>query len=86
MAVKVGKDGAYILHQDDKVRVNAEIVTAVDTTGAGDLWASGFLYGFLNGKPLAEAGAIGAKTGAAVVQVMGAAIPDNKWQQIKSEI
>lgn len=86
VAVKVGKDGAYILNQDEKVKVDAEIVTAVDTTGAGDLWASGFLYGFLNGKSLAEAGAIGAKTGAAVVEVMGAAIPDNKWQQIKSEI
>lgn len=86
VAVKVGKDGAYILHHDEKVKIDAEIVTAIDTTGAGDLWASGFLYGFLNGKSLAESGAIGAKTGAAVVQVMGAAIPDATWQKIKSEI
>lgn len=86
VAVKVGKDGAFIQHKGEKVKVDAEIVTAVDTTGAGDLWASGFLYGLLNGMPLAKAGEIGAKTGAAVVQVMGAAIPDNMWQQIKKEI
>ena len=86
VAVKVGKDGAFILHQNEKVKVDAQIVNAVDTTGAGDLWASGFLYGFLNGKSLAESGAIGAQTGAAVVQIMGAAIPDEKWQEIKSQL
>lgn len=86
VAVKVGKDGAFIQHLDEKVKVAAEIVSAVDTTGAGDLWASGFLYGFLNGKSLKEAGAIGAKVGAEVVQVMGAAIPDEGWKIIRNRL
>jgi len=84
IAVKVGKDGAYIKHNQETVKVDAEIVTAVDTTGAGDLWASGFLYAFLNGKTLAEAGALGAKVAAEVVQVMGAAIPDERWDIINN--
>lgn len=86
VAVKVGKDGAYIRHRDETVKVAAEIVSAIDTTGAGDLWASGFLYGFLKGKTLAEAGAIGAKVGAEVVQIMGAAIPAERWEIIKNKL
>ena len=86
VAVKVGKEGAFIKHGAETVKVGAEIVTAVDTTGAGDLWASGFLYGFLNGKSLAEAGAIGAKVGAEVVKIMGAAIPDERWKIIRNSL
>ena len=85
-AVKVGKDGAYIQHHNEKVKIDAEIVSAIDTTGAGDLWASGFLYGLLNGKTIAEAGALGAKLGAEVVQVIGASIPDERWSRCCDKI
>lgn len=85
-AVKVGKKGAYIKRGSEKVKVDANVVEAVDTTGAGDLWASGFLYGLLNGKSLEECGKCGSVTGAEVVQVMGAEIPENGWSRIKEAI
>ena len=84
--VKLGAEGSIIKHGDEIVRVKADKVKAVDTTGAGDLWHAGFLYGFLNGKDLATCGRFGSMLGAAVVQVMGAAIPDEKWDEIRKQL
>jgi sugar/nucleoside kinase (ribokinase family) len=57
--------------------------SAVDTTGAGDLWASGFLYGLVNGYPIEKAGQIGAACGYEVCQVVGAQIPQAGWDRIR---
>ena len=43
----------------------------VDTTGAGDLYASGFLYGFTHGKPLAECARLGAVAAAEIISHVG---------------
>ncbi len=87
IAVKLGKRGAIIKAGDMKVRVPALVVKAVDTTGAGDFWQAGFLYGYmpckkLTGKLLEEAGGFAARLGAEVVQVMGASIPGRRWTEI----
>ena len=55
-AVKLGKQGACLRAGRETVFVKSELVTAVDTTGAGDLWQSGFLYAWLNGCSLETAG------------------------------
>ena len=81
--VKLGKDGALIRRGGETVRVAAELVEAIDTTGAGDCWAAGFLAGYLRGLPLTACGTLGAKAGAAVVQVMGAQVPREQWLEIK---
>ncbi|OGV36460.1 MAG: hypothetical protein A2020_01940 [Lentisphaerae bacterium GWF2_45_14] len=84
--VKLGRDGCCIRHDAKTVKVPAELVKAVDTTGAGDLWQAGFLYSFLNGKSLEECGRSGSILGAEVVQVIGAKIPDSRWEIIKKRI
>lgn len=85
--VKLGKAGSLIAQGDVVVEVRPEFVAhALDTTGAGDLWASGFLYGWLNGKGLEEAGRFGSFLGSEVVQVMGASIPEARWQEIRRQI
>ncbi|MFZ5495173.1 MAG: adenosine kinase [Verrucomicrobiota bacterium] len=83
-AVKVGKDGAWVargaeLHRIAPVRV----AHVADTTGAGDAWAGGFLYGWLRGKSLAGAGALGSALGAECVQHLGAAIPETRWPHLR---
>jgi sugar/nucleoside kinase (ribokinase family) len=83
VAVKLGKEGALIARGAERVRVPAQTVTAVDTTGAGDAWAAGFLAGWLRGLPLTQCGKLGAQSGAAVVQVMGAQPPREAWLRIK---
>jgi sugar/nucleoside kinase (ribokinase family) len=56
---------------------------AIDTTGAGDLWASGFLFGLVEGYPLEKCGALGSACGYEVCQVVGASIPEYGWQRIR---
>jgi len=84
-AVKIGKDGAWVakgseLHRIDPVKV----ARVADTTGAGDAWAGGFLYGHLRGKSLAGAGALGSALGAECVQHLGAAIPESQWPRLRA--
>ena len=86
VAVKVGKDGAYIKNGNETVKVDAVLADAIDTTGAGDLWASGFLYGILTGKSTEEAGKSGSIVAAEVVQIMGAAIPEKAWGKIRATL
>lgn len=82
--VKMGADGAWICHDGVCERVYAERVDeVVDTTGAGDLWAAGFLYGWLEGKSPAYCGKLGSRVGAEVVQINGAAIPGERWEAIR---
>jgi sugar/nucleoside kinase (ribokinase family) len=82
--VKVGKRGSYIAHKGT-VHIIGILGDgkAVDTTGAGDLWASGFLYGLIRNYPMEKCGFIGAACGYEVCQVIGAQIPEAGWQRIK---
>lgn len=82
-AVKLGKSGALIARGHERVKVGTETVEAIDTTGAGDCWAAGFLAGWLRGLPLEQCGRLGAMSGAAVVQVLGGQLPREKWLPIK---
>jgi len=82
-ALKVGKQGSFIAHNGKTI--NIEPVgdgAAVDTTGAGDLWASGFLFGLVNGFSPEKCGKLGSACGYEVCQVMGANIPEEGWQRI----
>jgi sugar/nucleoside kinase (ribokinase family) len=83
-ALKVGERGSFISH-DGKI-INIEAMgsgAAVDTTGAGDLWASGFLFGLVNGYGLEKCGNLGSACGYEVCQVVGANIPEQGWLRIK---
>jgi sugar/nucleoside kinase (ribokinase family) len=85
-AVKLGKEGALIARGRERVSVPAQLVEAIDTTGAGDCWAAGFLAGHLRGLDLARCGRLGALSGAAVVQVLGAQVPHDAWLRIKGHL
>jgi sugar/nucleoside kinase (ribokinase family) len=80
--VKIGKRGALIAKDGKVVHVQAGPAKAIDTTGAGDLWASGFLYGYMNGWDMERSGNLGSVVSNEVVQVMGAQIPDDGWKRI----
>lgn len=56
---------------------------AVDTTGAGDLWASGFLFGMVNGYSIEKSGQLASACGHEVCQVIGAKIPEHGWERIR---
>lgn len=81
--VKAGKDGAYVSEAGNPaVHIPAFPAKALDTTGAGDFWAAGFLYGWLNGASLAESGAVAARLAAAVVEQVGTEMPVEFWRRL----
>lgn len=85
-AVKLGARGSLIMMSGRRTEVPPRLVDqAVDTTGAGDLWAAGFLFGHLNGWPLEKAGTLASATSAAVVRQVGANVPGHEWDRIKTE-
>jgi len=84
-AVKIGAEGAWVAQGDALHRIApAPVSQVIDTTGAGDAWAGGFLYAHLRGAPLATAGALGSLLGAEAVQSLGAAIPAARWPEIRA--
>jgi len=86
-AVKVGAHGSYVAQAGMVEKVEPmHAAHVIDTTGAGDLWAAGFLYGWSQKRPLAECAKIGSILGAAVVQEQGSVLPEHVWQDILSNI
>jgi sugar/nucleoside kinase (ribokinase family) len=82
--LKMGARGSIIAHKGNIIKIKAMgDGNAIDTTGAGDLWASGFLFGLINGYTLEKCGQLGSACGYEVCQVVAAAIPDKGWQRIK---
>jgi sugar/nucleoside kinase (ribokinase family) len=58
----------------------------VDTTGAGDYFAAGFLYGLSVGASLEQSATIGTMLGSYIIKLVGAEIPDENWKQIKLKV
>lgn len=84
--VKTGEKGSWIQQGDEKVFVPALKVNCVDTTGAGDLYAAGFIYGLINNSPLSACGRIGTLLAGNVIEAIGAKIEENKWSCLQEEI
>lgn len=84
--VKVGDKGSWIQQGDEKIFVPAYKVNCVDTTGAGDLYAAGFIYGLIQNYSLFISGQIGTLLAAYVIQKIGAKVGDNEWNNIDDEI
>lgn len=80
--VKLGKKGVLLAQGKTRHQVDAHLVKAIDTTGAGDLWAAGFVFGLTQGLSLDNAARLGCKVGSEVVQVMGAVIPEAGWKRV----
>lgn len=78
--VLIGKDGCWVGSGTESRYCSAFPVSPLDTTGAGDCFAAGFLHGVLSGLPLEECARLGALAGRAVVQVLGAELSAKTWQ------
>jgi ribokinase len=72
VAVKLGSKGCYVTDGQERRTIEPFKVRVVDTTGAGDAFNAGFLYGLLNDKTLAECGRLGNFVAAQSVTAMGA--------------
>ncbi|MBX3530290.1 MAG: adenosine kinase [Rhizobiaceae bacterium] len=71
-AVTRSELGSVVVRGGETARIDAiEIAQLVDTTGAGDLYAAGFLFGYTQGRSLADCGALGSLAAGLVIQQIG---------------
>ncbi|MEY4941119.1 MAG: hypothetical protein RIQ93_2854, partial [Verrucomicrobiota bacterium] len=83
-AVKVGKDGAWIARERELHRITpVAVADVIDTNGAGDAWAAGFLFGHLRGWSLPACGNLASLLGAETVMHMGPIIPETHWRVLQ---
>ncbi len=84
--VKIGAKGAYIQRGNEIVTIPPMKADVVDTTGAGDMWAAGFLAGLVKGENLQKCGMMGAIVAKNIIEVMGAKMDDERWDNIHKAI
>jgi sugar/nucleoside kinase (ribokinase family) len=86
-AVKMGRDGSWVATRDEIHRnPPIHLTDAIDTNGAGDAWAAGFLYGYLRNLPLDQCGSIASIMGSETVRHLGPLIPDSAWPAVRGRI
>lgn len=86
VVISVGPQGCWVGSKEGIFHSSALTFQAIDTTGAGDLFAAGFLHGYLKGCCLKDCAWLGNLLGGTCVTVMGAEIPEEKWITIKQKI
>lgn len=84
--LKVGADGSRIKRSDRTIAINSFPVKCNDTTGAGDLYASGFLYGFSRDLDLEKCGLIGSYLAGKIIEIVGARLNFKEFTEVKKEI
>lgn len=84
--VKIGKEGSLIMQNGEITKVGVIAANPIDTTGAGDYYAGGFIYGYLNGLNHKQCGEIAALLAGNVIEHMGCHIPGNTWEGILEEV
>lgn len=81
--IKTGTKGAIIKHGNEVVEVGIMAAAKrVDTTGAGDFYAAGFLSALCEGMSLRQCGTIGAITAGKVIEVVGTTLGEDTWRDI----
>ena len=84
--LKMGKDGSMVKRATEKCIIGIEKVNSIDTTGAGDLYAAGFLYGYCNEQSLEVCGKIGSILGGHITEVIGAKMDEQRWNLVKEKV
>ena len=84
--VKVGAKGAFVQRGDEVVTIPPLEADVVDTTGAGDMLAAGFLAGLVKGENLEKCGMMGAIVAKNIIEVVGAKMNDQRWNDIHKSI
>ena len=84
--VKIGKEGSMIKSGQETTVIGIIESKALDTTGAGDLYASGFLFGYLNNLGFEKSGKLGALLAGKVIEGYGAKISNSDWELIRTQI
>lgn len=85
--VKTGKEGSLVKKGTEVIQLlSCPVDNVLDTTGAGDFYAAGFMYGLTCGYSLEKCVQISTILATAVIQEVGTTLPTKKWDEIKLNI
>jgi len=84
--VKIGKDGSMVKRGEEYHYIEAWPADTIDATGAGDIYAAGFLFAHSHGLSLKMCGEVGSIVAAKVVEVVGPKIDIPRWKIAKQQI
>lgn len=80
VAMTLGANGSLLMHEGSAIPIEGVSVDAIDTTGAGDMYAGALLYGITNGMSLKQAGHLASHASARIVGQLGARM-QNRFTQ-----
>ena len=81
-AITLGAEGAIVFDGKEEIAIAPNAVSAVDTNGAGDMFAGAFLYAISQGKSYAEAGRLASKASSVVVSQFGPRLKPEQHKEI----
>ncbi len=84
--IKAGAEGSWIKRGQEIIKIGAAEVSVIDTTGAGDIYAAGFLFGYSNDCDLEICGQYGSLLAGRVIEILGARIYNKDWEELHSMI
>lgn len=86
VALTLGPNGSILMHDGEVIAIEGVSVDAIDTTGAGDMYAAGVLYGITNGLTWKQAGHLGSHAAARIVSQLGARLERRFTKQEMHEL
>lgn len=84
--VKLGKEGSLVKNNGKVYTISSIKANSIDTTGAGDLYAAGFLYGLINNLSFEKCGKIGSLLSGKVIETIGAKMSEEVWNEVKAQV
>ena len=85
-AIKLGAEGALVAKGDASFKLDPVATTVVDTTAAGDMFAAGFLAGFVSDKNLEDCGRMATKLASDVISRLGAHVSEQVIEDLKASL
>lgn len=86
VVIKLGAEGSFCICKEGMERIGVRPSKAIDTTGAGDLFAAGFIYGQIKGHSAEICGKIGAILAGRIIELIGAKMDEANWEVLRREI
>ena len=86
VVIKMGAEGSFYVRGEEVVRIGVRPSSPIDTTGAGDLYAAGFIYGHIKGLNPEICGKMGAIIAGRIIELIGAKMDEANWENLRREI
>lgn len=84
--VKLGANGSIVKVNGKTTVIPPQKANCIDTNGAGDIYAAGFMYGLMKGYDIERCGDIATRLSSAIIETVGAKLTDEQWEKLLPQI